>query len=123
MDVLYHPETKYLDHYIEIADAIELAFPSVVVRGNEKDAAADDDGHVAEEEEEDYFRVECEDETIAETTAGGRLPTAVVMAGAGNCVARLCRPASSKRLRDADQRNNEGRPRVRTVARRIRKEE
>ena len=74
MDVLYHPETKYLDHYIEIADAIELAFPSVVVRGNEKDAAADDDGHVAEEEEEDYFRVECEDETIAETTAGGRLP-------------------------------------------------
>ena len=71
MDVLYHPETKYLDHYIEIADAIELAFPSVVVRGNEKDD--DDDGHVAEEEE-DYFRVECEDETIAETTAGGRLP-------------------------------------------------
>lgn len=74
MDVLYHPETKYLDHYIEIADAIELAFPSVVVRGNEKDAQI---GHVAEEEdeeEEDYFRVECEDETIAETTAGGRLP-------------------------------------------------
>ena len=72
MDVLYHPETKYLDHYIEIADAIELAFPSVVVRGNEKD---DDDGHVAEEEE-DYFRVECEDEIIAEMTTerGGRLP-------------------------------------------------
>ena len=78
MDVLYHPETKYLDQYIEIADAIELAFPSVVVRGNEKD---DDDAlgrHVAEEEEEeeDYFRVECEDEIIAEMTTerGGRLP-------------------------------------------------
>ena len=80
MDVLYHPETKYLDHYIEIADAIELAFPSVVVRGNEKD---DDDAlgrHVAAEEEdkeEDYFRVECEDEIIAEMTTterGGRLP-------------------------------------------------
>ncbi len=76
MDVLYHPETKYLDQYIEIADAIELAFPSVVVRGNEKDDDAQLIGHVAEEEdeEEDYFRVECEDETIAETTAGGRLP-------------------------------------------------
>ena len=79
MDVLYHPETKYLDQYIEIADAIELAFPSVVVRGNEKDD--DDDAlgrHVAEEEEEeeeDYFRVECEDEIIAEmTTERGRLP-------------------------------------------------
>ena len=79
MDVLYHPETKYLDQYIEIADAIELAFPSVVVRGNEKDD--DDDAlgrHVAEEEEEeeDYFRVECEDEIIAEMTTerGGRLP-------------------------------------------------
>ena len=77
VDVLYHPETKYLDQYIEIADAIELAFPSVVVRGNEKD---DDDAlgrHVAEEEEEeeDYFRVECEDEIIAEmTTERGRLP-------------------------------------------------
>ena len=70
MDVLYHPETKYLDHYIEIADAIELAFPSVVVRGNEKD---DDDGHVAEEEEEDYFRVECEDETKRRRRPG-RLP-------------------------------------------------
>ncbi len=82
MDVLYHPETKYLDQYIEIADAIELAFPSVVVRGNEKDD--DDDAlgrHVAAEEEEDkeedYFRVECEDEIIAEMTLterGGRLP-------------------------------------------------
>lgn len=72
MDVLYHPETKYLDAYIEIADAIEIAFPSVVVRGNEKDDDDDALGHVAEEE--DYFRVECEDETIAETTAGGRLP-------------------------------------------------
>ena len=80
MDVLYHPETKYLDQYIEIADAIELAFPFIVVRGNEKD---DDDAlgrHVAaeeeEEEEEDYFRVECEDEIIAEMTTerGGRLP-------------------------------------------------
>ena len=81
MDVLYHPETKYLDQYIEIADAIELAFPSVVVRGNEKDDDDDDDDalgrHVAEEEEEeeDYFRVECEDEIIAEmTTERGRLP-------------------------------------------------
>ena len=82
MDVLYHPETKYLDQYIEIADAIELAFPSVVVRGNEKDDDDDDDAlgrHVAEEEEEeeeDYFRVECEDEIIAEMTTerGGRLP-------------------------------------------------
>ena len=80
MDVLYHPETKYLDQYIEIADAIELAFPSVVVRGNEKDDDDDDDAlgrHVAEEEEEeeDYFRVECEDEIIAEmTTERGRLP-------------------------------------------------
>ena len=71
MDVLYHPETKYLDVYIEIADAIEVAFPSVVVRGNEKDV-----GHVAEgrRDEDDYFRVEFGDETIAETTAGGRLP-------------------------------------------------
>ena len=70
MDVLYHPETKYLDLYIEIADAIEVAFPSVVVRGNEKD------GHVAEgrSDEDDYFRVEFGDQTIAETTAGGRLP-------------------------------------------------
>ena len=79
MDVLYHPETKYLDQYIEIADAIELAFPSVVVRGNEKDDDDDDalGRHVAEEEEEeeDYFRVECEDEIIAEmTTERGRLP-------------------------------------------------
>ena len=81
MDVLYHPETKYLDQYIEIADAIELAFPTVVVRGNEKDddaAAAALGRHVAEEEEEeeDYFRVECEDEIIAEMTTerGGRLP-------------------------------------------------
>ena len=80
MDVLYHPETKYLDQYIEIADAIELAFPSVVVRGNEKADDDDDDAlgrHVAEEEEEeeDYFRVECEDEIIAEmTTERGRLP-------------------------------------------------
>ena len=70
MDVLYHPETRYLDLYIEIADAIEVAFPSVVVRGNEKD------GHVAEgrSDEDDYFRVEFGDQTIAETTAGGRLP-------------------------------------------------
>ena len=37
MDILYHPETKYLDTYIEMADAIEMAFPSVMVRGNEKE--------------------------------------------------------------------------------------
>ena len=51
------------------------------MRGNEKDDDDDDDAlgrHVAEEEEEeeDYFRVECEDEIIAEMTTerGGRLP-------------------------------------------------
>ena len=52
------------------------------MRGNEKDDDDDDDDalgrHVAEEEEEeeeDYFRVECEDEIIAEmTTERGRLP-------------------------------------------------
>ena len=51
MDILYHPETKYLDTYIEMADAIEMAFPSVMVRGNEKEEEE-------KNQEEEYFRVE-----------------------------------------------------------------
>jgi hypothetical protein len=64
VDILYHPETKYLDVYIEMADAIEMAFPSVMVRGNEKEEEETN-------EEEEFFRVEFRDRTIFETRGGG----------------------------------------------------
>lgn len=60
VDILYHPETKYLDAYIEMADAIELAFPSVLVRGNEKEEGGE------KGEGEEYFRVEFREEKIFE---------------------------------------------------------
>jgi len=64
VDILYHPETKYLDTYIEMADAIEMAFPSVMVRGNEKEEEE-------KNQEEEYFRVEFRDRTVFEKTRGG----------------------------------------------------
>ena len=64
MDILYQPETKYLYTYIEMADAIEMAFPSVMVRGNEKEEEE-------KNQEEEYFRVEFRDRTVFETRGGG----------------------------------------------------